>query len=419
MLDVHYIAQNLQLVQNKYATRHFEFNAAQFLNLFENKKTLQQQIETVRGAINKNAKDVGIAKNDHALQTQLLAQAMPLKHQLTTIQDAYTKAENDLQEFLMYLPNLPDDDVAVGKDEHDNTVIYVHGDTIAHDWQKPHDEIALAIGMDAAAGAKLSGARFTVLQGKIAKLHRALIAFMMNEHEARGYEELYVPYLVKPEAMRGTGQLPKFADDMFHIPEQDLYLIPTAEVPVTNLLADQMLQPHDLPKKFMAHTPCFRKEVGAAGRDTKGMIRQHQFDKIELVQCVMPEQSDQALEDICDAAKNILEKLKLPYRQVKLCTGDMGFGSAKTYDLEVWLPGQGAYREISSVTNFREFQARRMGLRVKDGKNRIIPHTLNGSGLAIGRTLVAVIENYQQPDGTIVVPEVLKPFMNCDVIHTK
>lgn len=412
MLDLNYILNNIEEIDQAYQNRGFAWNKNTLLVLAQTKKDLQTKIENLRANANKVAQDISKNKNDTVMVEQLKKEGERIKNELVTLEPQLEQNKEQLDNLLLHLPNIPQKDVPIGKDDKNNLEVHRWGTPTHETWHKEHDEIGKLIGLDAALGAKLSGTRFTVLRKDMATLHRALVQFMLNEHIKAGYEEVYVPYLVKEETMRGTGQLPKFQEDMFHLEKDNLYLIPTAEVPVTNLLANELVKMENLPYNFVAHTPCFRREVGSAGRDTKGMIRQHQFDKIEIVKIVKPEDSEKELEVLVNQAKHILEALQLPYRQVVLCTGDMGFGSRKTYDLEVWLPGQNTYREISSVSNFGDFQARRMGLRAKDGKKKVLPHTLNGSALAVGRTLVAIIENYQQKDGTVKVPEVLKPWMN-------
>lgn len=411
MLDLQYILNNIDAVDIKFQNRGFIWDKNYLINKAIEKKDLQKKLEIVRANANKIAGQIGKNKNNPELVENLKVEGEFLKNEGKNIEELFNVVNEDLNNFLLNLPNLPQDNVPVGKNEDDNQEVLKWGNPTNFDWQKEHDEIGLPLGLHADLGAKLSGARFTVLRNHMARLHRALIQFMLQEHINNDYEEVYVPYLVKEEAMKGTGQLPKFQEDMFYFEKDGLYLIPTAEVPVTNLLAKEIIDGTTLPLNFVAHTPCFRREVGSAGRDTKGMIRQHQFDKVELVKFVKPENSENELELLVGHARKILELLELPYRQVLLCTGDMGFGATKTYDLEVWLPGQKAYREISSVTNFHDFQARRMGLRAKEGKEKFIPHTLNGSALAVGRTLVAILENYQQPDGTVKVPTVLRPWM--------
>ncbi len=326
--------------------------------------------------------------------------------------------QEDIREFLMGIPNVPQDAVPAGNDEEDNVEVRQWGTPKALPFE-PRDHVdvgeALDGGLDFERAAKLSGARFSVMSGGLARMHRALIDFMLDMHsDEHGYQEVYVPFLVGPEALRGTGQLPKFAEDLFKMEgERELYLIPTAEVPVTNLAADEILEADTMPRRYTCHTPCFRSEAGSHGRDTRGMIRQHQFEKVELVQMVRPEESDAALEALTGHAEAVLQKLDLPYRVVILCGGDLGFSSSKTYDIEVWLPSQQCYREISSCSNFQDYQSRRMQARWRNpetGKPELV-HTLNGSALAVGRTLVAILENYQNEDGSVTVPEALRPYM--------
>lgn len=346
----------------------------------------------------------------------MLAEVSGLGDELKANEAALEGLQGRLAELLQAIPNLPHESVPVGRDETGNVEIRRVGVPRSFDFQvKDHVDIGTPLGLDAETGAKLSGARFTVLRGQMARLHRALAQFMLNTHaDEHGYTEVYTPYMVNATSMYGTGQLPKFEEDLFRVPrgDENFYLVPTAEVPVTNFVRDEIVKAADLPLRYVAHTPCFRSEAGAYGRDTRGMIRQHQFDKVELVQVVRPEESLNALETLTGHAETILKKLGLPYRVIVLCTGDMGFGSQKTYDIEVWLPAQDTYREISSCSSMGDFQARRMQARFKDeaGKNQLV-HTLNGSGLAVGRTLVAVLENYQNADGSVTVPEVLRPYM--------
>jgi seryl-tRNA synthetase len=343
-------------------------------------------------------------------QTELLCRSF--------MEDRLSALQTEINDFVMGIPNLPHESVATGKDETANVEVARWGTPRSFDFEV-RDHVDLGEGLnqlDFAAAVKITGSRFAVMRGALAKLHRALAQFMLDVHTTEhGYTEVYVPYLVNADSMRGTGQLPKFEEDLFHVPRSDaekLYLIPTAEVPVTNLLRDEIVAAESLPLKFVAHTPCFRSEAGSYGRDTRGMIRQHQFDKVELVQMVRPEDSYVALEALTGHAETILQRLGLPYRKMLLCTGDMGFSSAKTYDLEVWLPAQKTYREISSCSNFEAFQARRMQARCRSGQGKPeLLHTLNGSGLAVGRTLVAVLENYQNADGSVTVPEALRPYM--------
>ncbi|HTJ97191.1 MAG TPA: serine--tRNA ligase, partial [Rhodocyclaceae bacterium] len=341
-----------------------------------------------------------------------------LGDELKSNEDALAALMDRFNAFVAVIPNLPHESVPEGKDEHGNVEVLRWGTPKTFDFPvKDHVDLGEALGgLDFETAVKVSGSRFSVMKGGIARLHRALAQFMLNTHTGEhGYTEVYVPYLVNPDSMFGTGQLPKFEEDLFRVPRSDgttLYLIPTAEVPVTNLVRDEILAAETLPIKYVSHTPCFRSEAGSYGRDTRGLIRQHQFDKVELVQIVHPEKSWEALEELTGQAEAILQKLELPYRKMALCSGDMGFSAAKTYDLEVWLPAQNTYREISSCSNFESFQARRMQTRFRNDKNKPeLVHTLNGSGLAVGRTLVAVIENYQNADGSITVPAVLRPYM--------
>ena len=328
-------------------------------------------------------------------------------------------AENELRDLQtvitnasLTIPNLPDDSVPVGADESDNVEVRKWGVPRVFDFEiKDHTDIGEGLGqLDFALASKLTGARFSTLKGGLARLNRALIQFMLDTHISKGYTEMYVPYMVNAESLKGTGQLPKFEEDLFKVSDS-YYMIPTSEVPLTNTVRDTILAPSDLPMKLTAHTPCFRSEAGSAGRDTRGLIRQHQFEKVEMVQIVRADTSMHALEEMTAQAESILQVLELPYRVITLCTGDMGFGAVKTYDIEVWLPSQDTYREISSCSNCGDFQARRMGARVKDGKQTELVHTLNGSGLAVGRTLLAILENHQNADGTVNIPKVLQPYM--------
>ena len=346
-----------------------------------------------------------------------MADVANLGDELKTCETNLAALQEKLNGLLLTIPNLPHESVPVGKDEADNVEVRKVGTPRSFDFEiRDHVDVGAPLGLDFDTGAKLSGARFTVLRKDIARLHRALAQFMLDTHtHEHGYEEVYVPYIVNQATLQGTGQLPKFEEDLFSVPRGDddkYYLIPTAEVPVTNLVRGEILKAEALPLKYCAHTPCFRSEAGSYGRDTRGMIRQHQFDKVEMVQIVQPEHSYAALDEMLSHAENILKKLELPYRVITLCTGDMGFGATKTYDIEVWLPAQNTYREISSVSNCEAFQARRMQARYKNesGKNELL-HTLNGSGLAVGRTLVAVLENYQNADGSVTIPTALRPYL--------
>jgi seryl-tRNA synthetase len=357
-----------------------------------------------------------------------IAESTAVNHELQSLTERLGVLQVQLNDFLMRIPNLPHESVPSGKDETENQEILRWGQVPQFDFEvKDHVDLASNFGLDFDAAVKVTGSRFAVMHGSMARLHRALAQFMLNAHVDAGYTEVNVPLIVNADSMRGTGQLPKFEADLFKVPRkvggddqdeanevayENFYLIPTAEVPVTNLMRDTIVAAEQLPKRFVAHTPCFRSEAGSYGRDTRGMIRQHQFEKVELVQITKPEDSAQALESLTLQAESILQQLNLPYRKVLLCTGDMGFGSTKTYDLEVWLPAQNTYREISSCSNMGDFQARRMQARFKTGQGKPeLVHTLNGSGLAVGRTLVAVLENYQQADGSIKIPQALQAFM--------
>ena len=381
------------------------------------RKALQVKLQELQNQRNTASKAIGQAKARGEDTAPLLSEVSEFGDQLKETEAQLDAIQQDLNSLLLTIPNIPHASVPIGKDENDNVEVRRVGVPVQFDFQaKDHVELGQQLGMmDFEAAAKISAARFTVMSGPLARMHRALIQFMLDVHtQEHGYLEVYVPYLVNADSLRGTGQLPKFEDDLFALKgEQNLYLIPTAEVPVTNMVRDTITEAARLPLKYVCHTPCFRSEAGSYGRDTRGMIRQHQFEKVELVQIVQPDQSYQALEALTLHAETILKKLALPYRVVALCTGDMGFASAKTYDIEVWLPGQQKYREISSCSNFEDFQARRLMARWRNpetAKPELV-HTLNGSGLAVGRTLVAVMENYQDHLGRIHVPKVLQPYL--------
>jgi seryl-tRNA synthetase len=399
------------------ARRGFVLDVAAFQALDERRKAAQIESDRVRSERNANAKAVGMAKGKGEDAAPLLERGQQLTQELESADAAITKIQAELDAWQLGLPNLLHESVPEGRDESANREVRIWGEPRKFDFA-PKDHVAIGEaqgGLDFETAAKISGARFSVMRGGVARLHRALAQFMLDTHtREHGYTELYVPYLVLGHALQGTGQLPKFAEDLFRVQgEQGFFLIPTAEVPVTNLVRDSIVDPADLPLKFVAHTPCFRSEAGAAGKDTKGLIRQHQFEKVELVHITRPADSYAALEELTGSAEKILQKLGLPYRVVALCAGDIGFGSAKTYDIEVWLPGQNKYREISSCSNCEAFQARRMQARWRNpetGKPEPL-HTLNGSGVAVGRALVAVLENYQNADGSVTVPEVLRPYL--------
>lgn len=422
MIDPNLLRNNLAEVAEKLQVkRGFTLDVELVQKLEEERKTLQVKTETLQAERNARSKAIGAAKARGEDIEPLLEEVDNMAVELSMAKSQLDDVQAELNKIALTIPNIPADEVPLGKDDSENKEISRWGEPRVFDFEiKDHVSLGENLaGLDFAAGVKLSGARFAVMKGQIAKMHRALSQFMLDLHtEQHGYTEAYVPYLVNHATLYGTGQLPKFGEDLFHTNplegEQPYALIPTAEVPVTNLVRDEILDEADLPLKMTAHTPCFRSEAGSYGRDTRGLIRMHQFDKVELVQIVEPENSMQALEELTGHAEKVLQLLDLPYRKVLLCTGDMGFGSCKTYDLEVWVPAQNTYREISSCSNMWDFQARRMQARCRakgDKKTRLV-HTLNGSGLAVGRTLVAVLENYQNADGSINVPEVLRPYMN-------
>jgi seryl-tRNA synthetase len=417
MLEAKLLRSDITIVAAQLARRGFELDVAAFTAIEERRKAATLEVERLRNERNVRSKDIGKAKAQGQDVAPLLAEVENLGAQMKAAEEGFAAAQTAFDDLALRLPNLPHSSVPEGKDEHGNVEIRTWGTPRSFDFA-PQDHVALGEklgGLDFETAAKLSGARFAVLTGGVARLHRALAQFMLDTHtQQHGYVEAYVPYLVNAESMQGTGQLPKFEADLFKVPsDTGHYLIPTAEVPVTNFVRDEIVAPEKLPMKYVAHTPCFRSEAGAAGRDTRGLIRQHQFDKVELVQMVEPAKSWEVLEELTHHAERILQLLELPYRVMALCAGDMGFGAAKTYDIEVWLPGQQCYREISSCSNFESFQARRMQARWRNpetGKPEPL-HTLNGSGLAVGRTLVAVLENYQQADGSITVPAALRNYV--------
>ena len=384
-------------------------------NLFEQKKQIQTELENYQNKRNTLSKQIGILMKEGKQQ-----EAENIKKEVANIKSKIEELNSKLKEIEAFLyskalniPNIPDDDVPVGADENDNVEIKRVGEIPKFDFEiKSHDELGEELNwLDFKRGVKLAKSRFTVLKNDAAKLERALINFFLDHNREWGFEEVYVPFLVNSETMTATGQLPKFKEDLFKIEDEDLYLIPTAEVPLTNLFRDEIIADLENPIKLTAYTPCFRKEAGSYGKDTKGIIRQHQFDKVELVAITKPEDSDKVFEEMVECASKALEKLNLPYRQVMLCTGDLGFSAAKTIDLEVWIPSQNKYREISSISNTRDFQARRGKIRYKDGKKNRLVHTLNGSSLAVGRTLVAIMENYQTKNGKIEIPKILEKYL--------
>ncbi len=416
MLDPQLLRNDLDGVAEKLAVKGFRLDKEQFLELESQRKTLQVQVETLRGHRNVESRKIGRARvGGEDIQPMLDAVAR-LGTELKVTEQLLVSIQEKLNELLVGIPNIPHGSVPQGKDESDNVELRLWGTPRQFSFE-PQDHVGLGTykGMDFETAAKITGSRYVVIQGEIATMHRALTQFMMETHSRQnGYTETYVPYIVNADSLHGTGQLPKFEKDLFKLDtELDTYLIPTAEVPLTNILRDEIINADQLPFKRVAHTPCFRSEAGSYGRDTRGMIRQHQFEKVELVQAVRAEDSWEALDELTSHAEGILQALDLPYRVVNLCGGDLSFSAAKTFDLEVWLPGQQAYREISSCSNYEAFQARRMQARWRNpetGKPELL-HTINGSGLAVGRTLVAVMENYQQADGSIVVPKVLRSYM--------
>ena len=422
MLDIQLLRNDIQTTAQRLAQRGFVLDTERFGELEGRRKQLQIRSEELQAQRNSLSKQIGVlmgqGKKDEAEAAK--AQVAQLKTDMENIESELPQVQAALDDLLLRIPNLPHESVPVGKDETENVEVRKVGTPRTFDFDiKDHVDLGAVLGLDFEKAAELSGARFSLMKGKIARLHRALAQFMLDTHtQQHGYTECYTPYIVNDSTLLGTGQLPKFGEDLFHVTrggdETKLtqYLIPTAEVTLTNTVRDTILAEKDLPLKLTAHSPCFRSEAGSHGKDTRGLIRQHQFDKVEMVQIVQPEKSYEALEEMVGHAENILKALELPYRVITLCTGDMGFGATKTYDLEVWVPAQNTYREISSCSNCEDFQARRMKARFKDenGRNRLV-HTLNGSGLAVGRTLVAVLENHQNADGSINIPAALRPYL--------
>lgn len=422
MLDPKLVRTELDDIAEKLSKRGFALDVENLRALEARRKELQSATEQLQNERNTRSKSIGKAKAAGEDIQPLLDEVAGLGQKLDEAKSALEACQSELDDILLGIPNLPDDSVPVGKDENDNVEIRRWGEPAQFDFEpKDHVDLGAPDGaLDFELASKLTGSRYSVMRGRMARLHRALIQFMLDVHTSEhGYTEVYVPYIVNSDSLRGTGQLPKFEEDLFCVDQQaGHYLIPTAEVPVTNIARGEILDAGQLPMQFACHTPCFRSEAGSYGKDTRGMIRQHQFEKVELVQLVTPAQAWEALEQLTSHAETILQKLELPYRVVTLCSGDIGFSSAKTYDLEVWLPGQQAYREISSCSCFTDFQARRMQARWRNpdtGKPELL-NTINGSGLAIGRTLVAVLENYQQADGSIRIPAALSPYISGDTL---
>ena len=413
MIDINLLRADPEKVKNSLKIKNYDLDSDLFIEIDSNRKTLQTEVEDLKGLKNKLSKDFGELKRNNQDTSELSNQLDEIKKNLFEKEELLNKTLSQLNNFLLDIPNIPHQDVEAGKSEEDNKVIKTFGDVQKKD---SIDHLEITSDIDTESAVKLAGSRFAVLKDDIAKLQRALISFMLDVAEKNGYEERYVPFIANSRSLTGTGQLPKFEEDLFKITE-DLFLIPTAEVPLTNLYADSILEQGSLPIKVTSHTPCFRSEAGSYGKDTKGLIRQHQFEKVEIVQIVHPNESDAALEGLLSNAEEILQLLELPYQVVQLCGGDLGFSSAKTYDIEVWIPSQNKYREISSCSNFTDFQSRRSKIRLNEDGNKILPHTLNGSALAVGRTLVAIIENFYDEKNSIRIPEPLQKYLNKDVIN--
>jgi seryl-tRNA synthetase len=418
MLDPQLLRNDIDAVAKRLASRPFALDVATFQAIEQERKAVQTRTQELQAARNQFARRIGQAKAKGEDTAALMAEAGRANAELADLERRLAEIQQRLQDFLLGIPNVPHDSVPVGKSPEDNVEVRRAGSPRQFGFAaKDHVDIGAGLDMlDFAAAGKIAGARFSLIKGPLARLHRAIAQLMLDVHtQQHGYTEVYVPYLVNADSLRGTGQLPKFEEDLFGVPRSEggkLYLIPTAEVPVTNIVRDEIVPLERLPLKFVCHSPCFRSEAGSYGKDTRGMIRNHQFDKVELVQIVHPPESYAKLEELTGQAEEILKRLELPYRVVTLCTGDMGFAAAKTYDIEVWLPGQNAYREISSCSNFEAFQARRMQARFRNAKGKAEPvHTLNGSGLAVGRTLVAILENFQNADGSVTIPNALRSYM--------
>lgn len=425
MLDIKRIRDDFENVKKAVESRgKGDYNIGRTIELDDKRRALLAEVEALKAEQNKASKEIPKMKKAGEDTTALMAEMKELSTKIAGLDEQVKAVQAELRDVLLGIPNTPNPDDPIGLDDSDNVEIRKWGEPRKFDFEfKPHWDLGTDLGiLDFDRAAKLSGARFTVYKGAGAKLERAIINFFLNLHtEEQGYTEILPPFMVGRTAMTGTGQLPKFEDDMYHIPEVDQFLIPTAEVPVTNLLSDEIIDGAELPIYYTAYTPCFRKEAGSAGRDTRGLVRQHQFNKVEMVKFVKPEDSYDELEKLTNDAEEVLKRLGIPYRVIILSTGDTGFSSAKTYDIEVWMPSYGRYVEISSCSNFEDFQARRANIRFRrDAKSKPeFVHTLNGSGLAVGRTFAAVLENYQNEDGSITIPEVLRPFMGCDKIEKK
>ena len=416
MIDLDLLRNNSKEVKANLALRGFDLDISLWQTLEENRKDFQVKMESSQAKQNKIAKEIGLAQKNQESIEDLKSEATKISIDLKDAKDKFQTNKIEYEDFLLSIPNLLDVSVPTGKSAEDNEVVKEAGKIPSFDFSpRDHQELGILIGgMDFEAAAKISKSRFVIFKNSIAKLSRALIQFMLNTHaNEHGYQEIYVPYIVNKDSLLGTGQLPKFREDQFQIKddENEMYLIPTAEVPVTNYHRGEILNPKDLTLSYVSHTPCFRSEAGSYGLDTKGIIRQHQFEKVELVKITHPDKSSQELEQLTADAEKILELLELPYRKVKLCSGDIGFGSAITYDLEVWLPSQEKYREISSCSNYKDFQSRRLKIRTEEKGAKVLCHTLNGSGLAVGRTMAAILENFQEKSGSVQIPKVLRPYM--------
>ncbi len=425
MLDIQLLRKDIDAVAQRLATRGFQLDVALFQALEAERKQLQTQTEDLQARRNSLSKQIGMLKGKGEDASGPMAEVAGIGDTLKASAQRLAEIQDQISDAMLSIPNLPHESVPTGKDETENVEVRRVGTPRTFDFEiKDHVDVGARLGLDFKTATKVTGSRFAFLRGGVARMHRALVQLMVDTHTLEhGYTEMYVPYIVNAASMRGTGQLPKFEDDLFKVPRkvggedgqdaiENFYLIPTAEVPLTNMVRDAIVAAEKLPLRFVAHTPCFRSEAGSYGKDTRGMIRQHQFDKVEMVQVVPSEQSMDALEQMTGHAETILKKLELPFRTVVLCTGDMGFGSTKTYDIEVWIPAQNTYREISSCSSMGDFQARRMQARMRAGQGKPeLVHTLNGSGLAVGRTLVAILENYQNADGSVTVPKALQPYM--------
>ena len=415
MIDINFLRAEPEKIRDLLKVKNYDLKIDLFRDIDSERKTLQVLVEDLKSQKNNLSKKFGELNKNNQDTSKLSNQLKVIKKQLEEKEDSLNTILSSLRDFLLDIPNIPHKDVEPGTSEEDNKIIRTFGDIQKKD---SIDHLDISSDIDIESAVKIAGSRFAVLNNDIAKLHRALISFMLDIAEKNGYEERYVPYIANSKSLIGTGQLPKFEDDLFKVTD-DLYLIPTAEVPLTNLFADSLLEKDSLPAKVTSHTPCFRSEAGSYGKDTRGLIRQHQFEKVEIVQVVHPDKSEEALEDLLKNAEEILQLLELPYQVVQLCGGDLGFSSSKTYDIEVWLPSQNKYREISSCSNFTDFQSRRSKIKLNNDGEKVFPHTLNGSALAVGRTLIALIENFYDEKELILVPKPLQKYLNKEVIKVK